>query len=205
MACRRQIPEDTKTVSQTHLIQSFPPTDTEAESPGLKQELGLASGISMIVGTMIGSGVFASPKWVIMYAGSVGLTLCVWSLCGILSVFGALCYIELGLLIPKSGGEYVYMKEAFGDLAGFLFSWTQVLVYRPSSFAIILLAFAFYVLEPFFPGCTGRQEFEPIVKLLAAAAIGECWGKEQKNPEKITWNYAESKVSRKVARRSESD
>lgn len=173
-------PAEVKPVSRNELIQrspkgqrNGPTTETQGESSGLKKELGIASGISIIVGTMIGSGVFASPRWVMIYANSVGLTMVVWTLCGILSALGALCYIELGLLIPKSGGEYVYLKEAFGDAAAFLFSWTQVLVYRPSSFAIILLAFAYYVLEPFFPGCTDRKDFEPLVKLLAAAAIGK--------------------------------
>lgn len=172
---------EAKTISRTELIQRSPKppqrdgssTQGQQKTTGLKKELGIASGIAIIVGTMIGSGVFASPRWVMVYCDSVGFTLVVWTLCGILSALGALCYIELGLIIPKSGGEYVYLKEAFGDLAAFLFSWTQVLVYRPSSFAIILLAFAFYVLEPFFPGCTDRKEFEPLVKLMAAVAMGE--------------------------------
>ncbi|EDO41595.1 predicted protein, partial [Nematostella vectensis] len=119
----------------------------------LKKEVGVVSGMSIIVGTMIGSGIFASPRWVMMFSGSLGFTLVVWVLCGLLSLLGALCYIELGLAVPKSGAEYAYLGEGFGALASFLFSWTQVLVYRPASFAIILLTFAYYVMEPIFPGC----------------------------------------------------
>lgn len=139
----------------------------------LLRELGLSSGVSLIVGCMIGSGIFASPKWVMMYSGSVGFTIIVWSLCGLVSLLGSLCYIELGLTIPKSGGEYAYLAEAFGPMSAFLFSWTQVLVYRPSSFAIILLTFSYYAMEPIFPGCSGRKDLQPLIKLITALAMGK--------------------------------
>lgn len=139
---------------------------------GLQRQVGLLGGVSIIVGTMIGSGIFASPKWVAINAGSVGMTLVVWSLGGLLSVLGSLGYIELGLAISKSGGEYTYFKEAFGPVAAFLYSWTCVLATRPASLAITLLTFAYYVLEPFYP-CSGREDLIPAVKLLAATAIGK--------------------------------
>lgn len=140
---------------------------------GLQRQVGLLGGISIIVGTMIGSGIFASPRWVMVNAGSVGLTLLVWSLCGILSLLGSLVYIELGLAIKASGGEYTYYKEAFGPLASFLYSWTCVLATRPASLAITLLTFGSYTLEPFYPQCSDRKDLVPIVKILAAAAIGK--------------------------------
>lgn len=140
---------------------------------GLQRKLGLVSGISLIVGTMIGSGIFASPRYVMEYSGSVGLTLIVWSLCGVLAMFGALSYAELGTMIPLSGAEYVYLLKGFGALPAFLFSWTSVIVLKPSQVAIICLAFGAYVIEPFFPGCGDRQDLQPVVKLLAALAIGE--------------------------------
>lgn len=140
---------------------------------GLQRKLGLASGISLIVGTMIGSGIFASPRYVMENSGSVGLTLIVWSLCGVLAMFGALCYSELGTMIPLSGAEYVYLLEGFGPLAAFLYSWTSVIVLKPSQVAIICLAFGAYVIEPIFPGCGDREDLQPVVKLLAALAIGE--------------------------------
>ncbi|XP_032238828.2 b(0,+)-type amino acid transporter 1 isoform X1 [Nematostella vectensis] len=147
-------------------------SDENNPKVNLKKEVGVVSGMSIIVGTMIGSGIFASPRWVMMFSGSLGFTLVVWVLCGLLSLLGALCYIELGLAVPKSGAEYAYLGEGFGALASFLFSWTQVLVYRPASFAIILLTFAYYVMEPIFPGCLERPDLQPLLKLLAAVAIG---------------------------------
>lgn len=139
---------------------------------GLQRKLGLLSGICLIIGTMIGSGIFASPRYVMENSGSVGLTLIVWSLSGLLSMFGALSYAELGTMIPLSGAEYVYLLKAFGPLPAFLYSWTSVIVLKPSQVAIICLAFGAYVIEPFFPGCGDRADLQPIVKLLAALAIG---------------------------------
>ena len=140
---------------------------------GLERKLGLVSGICLIIGTMIGSGIFASPRYVMENSGSVGLTLIVWSLCGLLAIFGALSYAELGTMIPLSGAEYAYLLEAFGALPAFLFTWTSVIVLKPSQVAIICLAFGAYVIEPIFPGCGDRADLQPIVKLLAALAIGE--------------------------------
>lgn len=140
---------------------------------GLERKLGLVSGICLIVGTMIGSGIFASPRYVMEKSGSVGLTLIVWSLCGVLAMFGALCYSELGTMIPLSGAEYVYLLEGFGALPAFLYSWTSVIVHEPSQVAIICLAFGAYVIEPIFPGCGDREDLQPVVKLLAALAIGK--------------------------------
>ena len=91
----------------------------QTEKVGLQRKLGLVSGICLIVGTMIGSGIFASPRYVMENSGSVGLTLIVWSLCGGLAMLGALSYAELGTMIPLSGAEYVYLLEGFGALPAF--------------------------------------------------------------------------------------
>ncbi|XP_078482152.1 b(0,+)-type amino acid transporter 1-like isoform X2 [Ciona intestinalis] len=120
----------------------------------LKKEVGIIGAISMVVGTMIGSGIFLSPAGILAKADSVGASLCVWAGCGILATLSALSYVELGLLIRKSGGEYQYLKTAFGNVAGFLVIWTSVIVTKPSSFAIISIGFAEYVTAPFYPGCT---------------------------------------------------
>ena len=145
----------------------------QTEKVGLQRKLGLFSGICLIVGTMIGSGIFASPRYVMENSGSVGLTLIVWSLCGGLAMLGALSYAELGTMIPLSGAEYVYLLKGFGALPAFLYSWTSVIVLKPSQVAIICLAFGAYVIEPIFPGCGDRADLQPVVKLLSALAIGE--------------------------------
>ncbi|XP_054893054.1 b(0,+)-type amino acid transporter 1 [Poeciliopsis prolifica] len=134
----------------------------------LQQDIGLLSGISMIVGTMIGSGIFISPKSVLLYSGAVGPCLLIWTACGVLATMGALCYAELGTMITKSGAEYSYLMEAFGSIVAYLYSWTTVMVLKPSSFAIITLSFAEYASAPFYPDCTPPLV---VIKCLAAAAI----------------------------------
>ncbi|KAF3832443.1 hypothetical protein F7725_026108 [Dissostichus mawsoni] len=139
-----------------------------AKATVLQKDVGLLSGICLIVGTMIGSGIFISPKAVLLYSGAVGPCLLIWAACGVLATMGALCYAELGTMITKSGGEYSYLSEAFGSLVAYLYSWTTVMVLKPSSLAIITLSFAEYASTPFYPGCT-----PPVIvtKSLAAAAI----------------------------------
>ncbi|KFV04764.1 B(0,+)-type amino acid transporter 1, partial [Pterocles gutturalis] len=131
-------------------------------------KVGLISGICMIIGTIIGSGIFVSPKSVLANVGAVGPCLTIWAACGLLATLGALCFAELGTMITKSGGEYPYLMEAFGPIPAFLFSWTSLLVTKPSSFAIICLSFAEYASAPFYPGCDPPQI---VIKCLAAAAI----------------------------------
>ncbi|ESO87846.1 hypothetical protein LOTGIDRAFT_234854 [Lottia gigantea] len=140
----------------------------QEEKVALKKRVGLVSGIALIVGTMIGSGIFISPKGVLDGTGSIGLSLIVWLGCGLISLFGALSYAELGTLITKSGAEFAYLFEAMGPIPAYMYSWTSVIVLKPSTVAVICLAFAEYVFEPIFDGC-GPPEL--IKKLLAAAAI----------------------------------
>ena len=139
----------------------------------LQRDVGLIGGIAIIVGTMIGSGIFASPKGVLDASGSVGMALIVWAICGILAVCGAMAYAELGTMIPTSGGEYTYIREAFGALPAFLYAWTACIVIKPSQLAIICLIFGEYIVTPFFPDCTTRSDIQHIIKLLAALAIGK--------------------------------
>ena len=138
----------------------------------LERSLGVPGAISFLVGTIIGSGIFATPKWVLLYVGSVGMSLIVWALCGMIALFSALCYCELGTLIPRSGAEYPYLLEAYGALPAFLYSWVFVLFSKPSG-VMILLVFGAYVIEPFFPGCSSREDLMPLVKIIAAAAMGK--------------------------------
>ncbi|KAG8437384.1 hypothetical protein GDO86_008180, partial [Hymenochirus boettgeri] len=130
--------------------------------------VGLIGGISLIVGTIIGSGIFISPKSVLVNTGAVGPCLIIWTICGVIGTLGALCFAELGTMITKSGGEYPYLMEAYGPIPAFLFSWTSLIVIKPTAFAIICLSFAEYVSAPFYPGCSPPTV---VVKCLAASAI----------------------------------
>lgn len=140
----------------------------EPKTTSLQKEVGLLSGICIIVGTIIGSGIFVSPKSVLSNTEAVGPCLIIWAACGVLATLGALCFAELGTMITKSGGEYPYLMEAFGPIPAYLFSWTSLFVIKPTSFAIICLSFSEYVSAPFYSGC---KPPDLVVKCLAAAAI----------------------------------
>ena len=104
-------------------LKSPEASDQDQEDGKLKKELGLMEGVAIIIGIIIGSGIFISPKGVIQEAGSVGVSLIVWVVCGMLSMLGALCYAELGTSIPESGSDYAYIGKAFGGFPSFLYLW----------------------------------------------------------------------------------
>lgn len=115
---------------------SLPPT-IHAKDRQLEKSVTLLNGLSLIVGVTIGSGIFASPGPVMGYTNSVGAALSIWILAGLLSMTGGLCYVELGTMIPLSGGEHPYLNKAYGPMPAFLFSWTGILASRPGSVAIV--------------------------------------------------------------------
>lgn len=99
--------------------------------------IGLFSGFSLIVGAIVGAGIFSSPGPVLLHSGGMLPSLVIWLLAGLLSLCGALSYAELGTAYPSSGGEHHYLMKAYGPIAAFLYSLTGVILVRPASQAII--------------------------------------------------------------------
>ena len=120
------------------------------QKPGLQRVLGLWSAIAIVVGTVIGSGVFLVPSTMIRYVGSVRTLFVVWIVAGLLSLFGALTYSELAAAMPEAGGEYVYLSAAYGPFWGFLYGWTQFWVAKSGSIATLAAGFYTY-LTAFYP------------------------------------------------------
>jgi len=110
------------------------PTPTR---PHLTRDLGLSHAWSVVVGTIIGSGIFLVPSEMMQAVGSARLVYLAWFAGGVLSFFGALTYAELGAMKPQAGGEYVYVRDAYGPLVGFLYAWTWFLIAKPASIATI--------------------------------------------------------------------
>ncbi|MGH9403035.1 MAG: amino acid permease, partial [Terriglobia bacterium] len=117
----------------------------------LLQGLGLYGAASVVAGTMIGTAIFVVPSLMLRQVGSPGRVLEVWAVAGVLSLFGALGYAELGAALPEAGGEYVYLHRAYGPGMGFLYGWTQFVVAKTASIAAIATGFLLY-LAYFFPG-----------------------------------------------------
>ncbi len=120
----------------------------------LKRELSPWAASSIVIGTVIGSGIFLVPHDMILRVGKPGWVFVVWIFGGLLTLAGALSYAELAAAIPEAGGEYAYLREAYGPLWGFLYSWTQMFVAKSGSIAAFATGF-FYYLTNFFPSLDG--------------------------------------------------
>jgi APA family basic amino acid/polyamine antiporter len=106
--------------------------------PELCRDLGVSHAAAIVVGTIIGSGIFLVPAEMMQAVGSAKLVYLAWLVGGALSFFGALTYAELGAMRPQAGGEYVYVRDAYGPLAGFLYGWTWFLIAKPASVATVV-------------------------------------------------------------------
>jgi APA family basic amino acid/polyamine antiporter len=153
-------------------------TTPSGSKPHLVRDLNLVHAAAINVGTIIGTGIFIVPQSIAQSVRAPGAILGVWLLASFLAMLGALTYAELGAAIPKAGGDYIYIREAFGRRAGFLYGWTQLLVARSGSIAALAAGFAIY-LGNFLPieGWGARVAAVVTVALLTAINVaGVRWG-----------------------------
>jgi amino acid transporter len=151
----------------------------------LPRRLGLISATAILVGTTIGSGIFRVPASVAEQVGTVGAIALLWIAGAVVAVFGALTIAELAALYPRSGGIYVFLREAYGPVPAFLFGWTELLVIRPSALGALAILFAEYT-GHFLPLGTGGE------RLLAAAAIALL---AATNVRSVDWGAAVANVT----------
>ncbi|KAG8833528.1 hypothetical protein FRC17_010560 [Serendipita sp. 399] len=152
---------------------------TRAGDHVAEKTIGLVNGepsspcVALVVGNQIGSGIFSSPGLVAADAGSVGASLLVWLISGVLAWTGASSFAELGSAIPLSGGAQAYLSYAYHPIASYLFSWTAISVLKPASNAIIAVIFGEYLNRLFFDATTADASNIPqwAVRMIATLAV----------------------------------
>ncbi|MEA5401518.1 amino acid permease [Arcicella sp. DC2W] len=139
----------------------------------LKKELSLTDATMIVIGSMIGSGIFIVSADVTRNLGSPGYLLLAWIITGVITLISALSYGELAGMMPNAGGQYVYLREAYNSLTGFLFGWTTFLVIETGTIAAVAVAFAKYtgVLLPDYIGTEHKFLLFDTQQLLAIALI----------------------------------
>ncbi|OIR57286.1 MAG: L-methionine transporter [Amphiamblys sp. WSBS2006] len=125
--------------------------DTAGEHirPAPMRTLGLWSCVALVIGNILGSGIFVAPGEVLSLAGTIELALFCWFFSGLVVFLGALCYIELGIMFPHSGADYQYLTRAYHPSIGFAYTWMMLLIYFPGSNALLSLTAARYILRMF--------------------------------------------------------
>ena len=118
------------------------------------KEVNLLYGSSLMTGIIIGSGIFVSPVSIVRHCGSLGLSLVIWLASGVLSLAEALCYAEIGTLLPYSGAEVVWYQYVLGRLPAFLYAWMVSVIINPAFYALLGLTASIYLLQPLFPDCS---------------------------------------------------
>src|SRR5213594_1908180 len=125
---------------------THPLADTRAKSePGFVRAIGLFDGTMIVVGSMIGSGIFIVAADIARQTGSAAGVIFAWIITGFLTIAAALSYGELAALFPRAGGQYIYLREAYSPLWGFLYGWTLFLVIQTGTIAAVAVGFARYL------------------------------------------------------------
>src|ERR1700679_3388909 len=147
-------------------------TDGQITREGLRIAISFPSQIMLVMGGMVGVGVFVNPAVVARSLHSPGLVLAAWVLGGVVALLGAFVYAELAARMPQTGGEYVYLRETYGPLVGFLFGWTTLLVVQAGGMAAGAIVFAknLAVLG------VGAPQGVVVVAVLATLAAINCLG-----------------------------
>src|SRR5207245_10412834 len=130
---------------------------SSASARSLVKGLGLLDSTTLVIGSMIGSGIFIVSADIARQTQSPGLLILTWVVTAALTLIAALTYGELAAMMPRAGGQYVYLREAFGPLSGFLFGWTMFLVIQTGTIAAVAVAFAKYT-GAFVP-CVSAQSY----------------------------------------------
>src|SRR5262245_65010013 len=117
-------------------------TATVSSPAKLERGLGLLDATMIVVGSMIGSGIFITSAESSRLVGSPGWLLVAWAIAGVLTITGALCCAELAAMWPRAGGQYVFLREAYGPSLGFLFGWSLFIVIQTGTIAAVAVAFA---------------------------------------------------------------
>jgi APA family basic amino acid/polyamine antiporter len=137
-------------------------TETKREAGSLLRELGTIDATMIVVGSMIGSGIFITSAESARYVGAPGWLLVAWALSGLMTISGSICAAEIAAMMPKAGGQYVFLREAYSPMFGFLFGWAMFLVVQTGTIAAVAVAFAKF-LGVFFPRIAADQYLvEPI-------------------------------------------
>ena len=138
-----------------------------------KKTLSLIDGVALVVGVVVGTGIFKTPSLVAANTGSDGVFFFAWILGGIISLIGALCYAELAAAYPHAGGDYHYLTRAFGKNVAFLFGWARMTVIQPGSIALLAFVFGDY-LSQLLPSAFSPSlcAFMAVVALTAANLMG---------------------------------
>jgi APA family basic amino acid/polyamine antiporter len=147
-------------------------TAEAADGPGahLERGLGLLDATMIVVGSMIGSGIFITSAESARLVGSPGWLLAAWALAGLLTITGALCCAELAAMMPRAGGQYVFLREAYGPALGFLFGWSLVLVIQTGTIAAVAVAFARFT-GVLFPSVSAERYLVGPLRLSGSYAV----------------------------------
>ncbi|MBI2104435.1 MAG: amino acid permease [Candidatus Omnitrophica bacterium] len=151
--------------------------------PALVRSLGLFDASMLVVGCIVGVGIFRTASAIAGHVPSPALFLLLWLVGGVVSLCGALCYAELAAMFPASGGDYVYIREVYGRFWGFLFGWTKLFIERTGTIAILGFVFAEYGgrLLPYGNGALRWVAAGAILLLTAVNVVGVRWGKYVQN------------------------